>query len=76
MPWDAISRLDEDEKRTVGNADGAPQASKAFQYPMEMLPIFIDYVDRVWLMQRAERYLGERDPRALEFLPKLLPPSQ
>jgi hypothetical protein len=45
---------------------------EACQYPMDMLPMFIDYVDRVWLMTRASQYLGERDKRALEYLPKLL----
>lgn len=44
----------------------------AFQYPSDILPIFIDYVDRVWLFERAEGYLGDRDPKALEYLPKLL----
>lgn len=47
---------------------------EAAQYPLELLPIFIDYVDRVWLHTRATKYLGDRDKRALEFLPKLLGP--
>lgn len=46
----------------------------AFQYPMDMLPLFIDYVDRVWLVKEATRYLGERDKKSLEYLPKLLTP--
>jgi hypothetical protein len=44
----------------------------ASQYPVDMLPVFIDYVDRVWLHERAAKYLKERDPKALEYLPKLL----
>lgn len=47
---------------------------EAFQYPLDMLPTFIDFVDRVWLVQRASNYLKERDPKALDYLPKLLPP--
>lgn len=48
---------------------------EAFQYPWDMLSIFIDYVDKVWLKTRATTYLKERDPKALQYLPKLLPPQ-
>jgi len=46
----------------------------AFQYPTTSLPLFIQYVDRVWIPDHAEVYFSERDVKALEFLPKLLPP--
>jgi prophage antirepressor-like protein len=47
----------------------------ACQYPHEMLPMFIDYVDRVWLPEKAENYFTGKDPKALQYLPKLLPPA-
>lgn len=48
---------------------------EACQYPNEMLAIFIDFVDNQWMVNHAKRYFKERDLRALEFLPKLLPAS-
>ena len=48
---------------------------EAFQYPIaECLPGYIEFVDRIWIVQFADEYFRERDPRALEYLPKLLPP--
>lgn len=44
----------------------------ARQYSIEYLPIFIKFVDNVWIPKHAERYFKERDLKALEFLPKLL----
>lgn len=46
---------------------------EARQYPMSMLPLFIEYVDAVWVPEHAERYFGARDPAALPYLPRLLP---
>jgi len=43
------------------------------QYPMSMLPLFLEYVDTVWIPQRAPEYFKTRDPAALPYLPKLLP---
>lgn len=45
----------------------------ARQYPMDMLAHYIDFVDNVWLREHAVPYFKERDPLALEHLPKLLP---
>lgn len=45
---------------------------EARQYPNELLPIFIRYIDEIWLPNRAPIYFGERDPLALDYLPKLL----
>ena len=42
-------------------------------YELELLPIFIRYVEEVWIPQKAEAYFHERDRMALEYLPKLLP---
>jgi prophage antirepressor-like protein len=44
----------------------------ARQYKNDILPIFIKFIDEVWMPQCAAKYLGERDKLALDFLPKLL----
>jgi prophage antirepressor-like protein len=41
-------------------------------YPLELLPIFIRYVEEVWIPEKAEAYFYERDRKALDYLPKLL----
>lgn len=46
---------------------------EARQYPRSMLPLFIEFVDDVWIPQHSERYFNRRDPAALPHLPKLLP---
>jgi prophage antirepressor-like protein len=43
------------------------------QYPFATLPLFREYLDAVWIPQRAADYLRTRDPDALPFLQKLLP---
>lgn len=43
------------------------------QYPNSMLPLFLDYVDTVWIPECADEYFKTRDPAALHYLPKLLP---
>jgi prophage antirepressor-like protein len=45
---------------------------EARQYKNEILPIFIKFIDEVWMPQCAAKYLGDRDKKALEYLPKLL----
>ncbi|WP_283205893.1 BRO-N domain-containing protein, partial [Methylobacterium goesingense] len=47
---------------------------QARQYPYGMLPLFLNFVDGVWIPQHSERYLRTRDPAALPYLPFLLPP--
>jgi hypothetical protein len=44
----------------------------ARQYKNDLLPIFIKFIDDVWMPECAAKYLGDRDKLALEFLPKLL----
>lgn len=46
---------------------------EARQYPNSMLPLYLDFVDTVWILHHAERYLKTRDPAALAYLPLLLP---
>jgi KilA-N domain len=44
-------------------------------YPNELLPDFRKHFSEVWLRYRARKYFSERDPKALGYLPKLLPPK-
>ena len=46
---------------------------EAYQYPLDTLPVFIEYVDKVWISEHAAHYLEDKDPVAIAFLPKLLP---
>lgn len=48
---------------------------EARQYPRSMLPLYLDFIDKVWVPEHAERYFSERDPAALPYLPALLPPT-
>jgi prophage antirepressor-like protein len=45
----------------------------ARQYPRRMLPLYLEFVDDVWIPEHAERYLSSRDPAALPYLARLLP---
>lgn len=45
---------------------------EARQYKNELLPIFIKFVDDVWIPLKAQAYFKDRDPLALNYLPKLL----
>jgi len=44
----------------------------ARQYSNKILSQFIEYIEDVWLIERAEGYFKKRDPKALAYLPKLL----
>jgi len=51
-----------------------PEAEiEARQYPDLLLPLFRRFVDTIWIPQRAEGYFRSRDPKALVYLPNLLP---
>jgi prophage antirepressor-like protein len=43
------------------------------EYPVEMWPIFIRFVDEVWIPEHSERYFKRRDPAVLPYLTMLLP---
>lgn len=45
---------------------------QARQYPIELLPMFIRYIDENWMYHKAVAYFEERDKVALNYLPKLL----
>lgn len=42
------------------------------QYKNELMHVFIEFVEDVWIPERAAKYLGERDRLALDYLPKLI----
>jgi prophage antirepressor-like protein len=44
----------------------------ARQYKNDLLPIFIKFIDDNWIPDYAQSYFKERDPLALDYLPKLL----
>ena len=44
-------------------------------YPNEVLADFRNYFHNTWLPNRAQGYFSKRDPKALEYLPNLLPPA-
>lgn len=46
---------------------------EARQYPRDMLPLYIEFIDDVWIPQHSERYFNTRDPAALPYLTRLLP---
>jgi hypothetical protein len=48
---------------------------EARQYPFSMLPLFREYLDDVWIPERAPEYLKTRDPASLPYLQKLMLPS-
>lgn len=45
---------------------------EARQYPIDMLPLYIEFVDTVWIPEHSERYFNTRDPAALPYLPRLI----
>ena len=44
----------------------------ANMYHIDALPMFIRYINEVWIPQNATQYFKQRDPVALDYLPKLL----
>lgn len=51
-------------------ADG--RVVNALAYPLDLLPTFVRFVHEDWLPNKAAEYLKPRDPKALDYLPKLL----
>ncbi|WP_224701555.1 BRO-N domain-containing protein [Devosia aquimaris] len=49
---------------------------EARQYPNSMLGLFREYVETVWWPECFEDYIKTRDPKALTYLQKLLPPKK
>lgn len=49
---------------------------EARQYENIVWPSFVYFVDNVWIPEHAEEYFKQRDLKALDYLPKLLPPKK
>lgn len=49
------------------------QEVEAWQYPLELLPTFIEFVETIWLKEHAAEYLKKRDENALPYLGRILP---
>ncbi|MBF4487724.1 Bro-N domain-containing protein [Flavobacterium sp. CSZ] len=45
---------------------------EARMYPIEVLPTFRKFIFEKWIPENAHNYFKERDPLALDYLPKLL----
>ena len=45
---------------------------EARMYPIEALPTFRKFIYDKWIPENAQKYFKERDPLALDYLPKLL----
>ena len=45
-------------------------------YPNSVLADFREHFYKVWLPTKASQYCKERDPKAIQYLPKLLPPKK
>ena len=46
---------------------------EARQYKNSVWAEFIEFVETVWLRERSYKYFKERDEKALDYLPKLIP---
>lgn len=73
--------LKENHPTVCGNyksyVHSTPEADvEARQYPNSMLPLFREYVETVWWPTCFEDYIRGRDPAALQYLQKLLPPKK
>ena len=45
----------------------------AWQYPNEFIAMFREFIDHVWIPQKAHNYFKSKAPEALEYLPMLIP---
>jgi prophage antirepressor-like protein len=73
--------LDENQPSLCGNFKTYRHATdewegEARQYPNSMLPLFREYVETVWWPECFEDYIKPRDPIALTYLQRLLPPKK
>ncbi len=46
---------------------------EARQYPNTLLPLYLEFVDTVWIPTCAQGYFNSRDPAALPYIAHLLP---
>ena len=48
----------------------------ANMYSIDALPVFIRYIEEDWLMNCAQAYFKDKDPMALDYLPKIIAPRR
>jgi prophage antirepressor-like protein len=48
------------------------RTAPAYMYHIDALPIFIRFINEEWIPKHAHRYFKDKDPLALEYLPKLI----
>lgn len=61
-----------DKFKTYNHVFSNGMEVEAKQYENKLLPLFIKFVDECWILDNAQNYFLERDPKALNYLPKLL----
>lgn len=44
----------------------------AYMYPIQAIPEFISFIHGIWIPEYAESYFKRADPKALDYLPKLI----
>lgn len=48
----------------------------ANMYSIDALPMFIRYIEEDWLINKAQTYFRDKDPMALDYLPKIIAPRR
>lgn len=61
-----------DKHRTYTHTFPDGREVEANMYHIDSLPMFIRYINEKWIPENAQNYFKERDPLALDYLPKLL----
>lgn len=71
--WIRANRPDLDGRHKFYKHKTDEWEGDAKQYPIDMLPAYIQFIDMVWIPQFSIEYFNSRDPAALPYLPRLLP---
>lgn len=64
--------IDTDSLPTYSHRYEDGRVCQAKMYPNELLDDFRKYVSQRWIPDRAHKYFEEKDPTALQYLPKLI----
>lgn len=68
-----VKGIDTDSLPTYEHYFGDGRVVRPKLYPNSVLADFRDHFHSVWLPEKAAGYFSERDQKALQYLPKLLP---
>lgn len=60
------------EYKTYSHQIRGRRTVEARQYPNRLLPYFREFLDNEWIAKNAARYFSDRDPKVLDYLPKLI----